>query len=236
MRKITLLSLLVATIAVVPERTLPFISSILVVDQVEELQDSDAIIVLLGGGPERVVRASQLYKEGYAPRIVLGSGFRPEHPWSAIPQDLPWPYSSEIYQDALVYLGVSTEDLIEVDTSEGFDTDGELRRISSFAKQSAWEKVILVSSASHTRRVGLIWSRISDIEQKVVAAPIPGFSEWWRHGEHCRRVAYEYGALSKEMFRQAIYYAKTKGLELFEKYRKQLSRNSVVAPSPKPLP
>ncbi len=218
MRKITLLSLLIAILAVFPEHSLPAISSALVVREDARIEKADAIVILLGGGPERVVRAVQLYESGYAPRIVLGSGFRSSHAWDAIPHDLPWPFSSDIYQDALVFLGIPTSDIVEVDTSSGYDTNGELRSIANFAIDEEWENVILVTTASHSRRVDLIWRRISDIRHRVIAAPQPGFERWWQHGEYIRSVAYEYGALSKELYRQAAYYARKEGRKLLERY------------------
>ncbi|WP_077214411.1 YdcF family protein [Bacillus dakarensis] len=46
--------------------------SFLVLD--EKPVKSDVIIVLSGGGTERLLKASELYKEGYAPYLIISNG------------------------------------------------------------------------------------------------------------------------------------------------------------------
>lgn len=167
-------------------------------------ENADAIVVLLGGdGPDRVLQAARLFQDGYAPLIVFGTGYQNKDELSKAPPGFVWPPSGERYSAAFMSLKIPENVIRLVDTSDGVDTDGELREIVKFARTSAWKRVLLVTSAFHSRRVHLIWGRIApDIPAVTIGAPTSDLPRWWENVRSVRAVGYEYGALVKEGVRR----------------------------------
>lgn len=196
--------LLALVIFVPPKLHIGKIGYFLVVN--EEPLASDGIVILLGGNtPDRVFKAWQLFKEGISKKLIFGSGYVDNSFAESLPEGFIWPKSSTKYLVALKSLKVARKDIQIVPTDNGYDTRSELTAIAAFARSKGWNRLTLVSSAAHTRRVRLIWSRIApDIETEVVAADAPGFDKWWTNGRYIRAVGYEYAALSKELTLQVI--------------------------------
>lgn len=166
------------------------------------VEQSDAIIVLLGGqGPERILKAEELYRQNVAPKIIFGTGFRDERIFSDVPKNLIWPPSGDSYLNALLSLGVSSEAIEQVETTKAYDTGRELEAIANYLRNSqrGYQKVSLVSSASHSRRVSIVWSRVApDIPASTHSAKAPGFDRFFKSSYQIRSVLYEIGALLKE--------------------------------------
>ncbi|MCC6954262.1 MAG: YdcF family protein [Deltaproteobacteria bacterium] len=184
-----------------PKTLLQPVGNYLVVDQPPI--PSSAIVILLGGeSAERVVKAVALYREGHSDRVVFGSGFV-DRTLTNVPQGFVWPTASSILRIALESALVNSGDIVTVNTEDAFDTSSELEAIAAKAREEAWPRVILVSSATHTKRVQIIWERIApDISAVVVAARPERVQNWWLDSRIPREVAYEYGALLKEYSRR----------------------------------
>lgn len=192
-------SVVVAVICfIAPSRSIGLLSSFLTVDNAPV--PAQAIVVLLGGdGPERVLKAHELYAQGFSKRIVFGTGFQDKQTLASTPPGFQWPVSSARYVAAFKSLDVPRSSLLLVDTSDAYDTAHELEAIAEHLRKMNLTLVLLVTSESHTRRVDLIWQRVApDIEHYTVSAPQPGFQTWWKSGKNRRTLAYEYGALLKE--------------------------------------
>ena len=197
-RSLLLLLLLCSAVFFCPQYVLPPFSSVLVVDQ--EAVQADAVVVLLGSSQaDRILKAYEIYKKGLAPIIAYGSGFVDKEIESRHPEGLIWLDNSQIYTRALNSLGVPDKDIAIIPSERAYDTAGELKAVYEYAKTAGWKTVILVTTASHTRRVDLIWKRVAaGISHRVAAAPQPELKEWWKHGRMRREVAYHYASLLKE--------------------------------------
>ncbi len=196
-----LLLIFAVVLCAFPRAVLGRISSFLLVD--EEPQPSDAIVVLAGGEAERVLKAAELYHLGLAPRIVFIQGYTNPKTLQAAPSGFIFPGSGTIYSIALQSLGVPTAALVQIPSLDAFDTAHELHAVALYLRAQGWNSVILVTSAAHTRRSSTIWQRVSGgTKHYTVAAPVPGFEQWWKWGATRRAVAYEYGALIKEGWAQ----------------------------------
>lgn len=185
-----------------PEKVLAPAARFLVAEDVPE--KSDAIVILLGADtPERVLRALELFAANYAPRIVHGSGFVDQELMRGAPQGFFWPPPSIRERLALQSLHVPDNQLVVVDTSSAFDTQGELEAIAGHARREQWKKLLLVTSATHSRRASIIWHRVApDITVRSVPAREPHLDTWWKDPRLVRALGYECGALVKEAFRQ----------------------------------
>jgi len=161
-----LVPVLVALVAV--GLGIPALGAALVVT--DALQPSDAIFVLDGGTPVRELEAASLYRLGYAPRVVVARG---RDAISVARQVSGEPSRQERAVRVLVHVGVQ-----EVD-----NTVQELAADFAFATKQGLRRVILVTSANHTRRVRVIWN--SRYERRISALVYPTSWEaydarrWW---------------------------------------------------------
>ncbi|MFN8633869.1 MAG: YdcF family protein [Chloroflexota bacterium] len=211
-RNATFVLAAVAAVSLAARIAAPWIGSrlgtYLVVD--EPLRPSAAIVVLAGGFPDREDEAVQLYAAGYAPYVVLIREWLGTEEQRTRPEHRDW-----IWEGRLNYLqrrGVPASAIVTVERTSCMTYD-ELQLASQIVEslpvankgtRERDSRVILVSSAYHTRRVQFLWNVIQadrDPEARqpalVHAAPERGFSAdaWWTSRRSTMRVAREYVGL-----------------------------------------
>src|SRR5208283_3124170 len=135
---------------------------------------ADAIIILGGDDGARALRALELYRDGYAPLLVL-TGL--DHGETETPPELTW------RADFLVARGVPPSALrFEVESRSSY---AEAVNVLAQMQHEAWRKVIVVSDPPHMRRLAWTWARVfrgSGLEYELVATDPPWWSpgDWWR--------------------------------------------------------
>ncbi|MFO1316202.1 MAG: YdcF family protein [Burkholderiales bacterium] len=135
---------------------------------------ADAIVVLGGDEGDRALRALGLYREGYAPTVVL-TGL--EYGDAAPPAALTW------RADFLEARGVPRSALrFEVDSKNSYT---EAVNVLALMRQQGWRTVIVVSDPPHMRRLSWTWGRVfadSGLEYVLVASRPDWWSpgDWWR--------------------------------------------------------
>jgi uncharacterized SAM-binding protein YcdF (DUF218 family) len=135
---------------------LPFAGRYLVIN--DPLTKSDAIVVLAGARVERWLEAVDLYKEGWAPRIVLSPG-RPETAEVLLREmGVRFPAETDLTRDALVQLGVP-EGAISVLPGPVDNTAHEAAALHSTISGHAPCRMIVVTSKYHTRRTRFAFAR-----------------------------------------------------------------------------
>jgi uncharacterized SAM-binding protein YcdF (DUF218 family) len=163
----------------------------------KDLPSADAIVVLSGPGTyiERTDWAARLYREGRAPVVVLSnegllSG------WSRAEQRNP--YFHELAAAQLRQKGVPPAN-IKVISEIGAGTYQESLKICEYAAANNLKRLLVVTSAYHSRRA--LWSldRTCSVKQIQIGmdSPGPGWQTpgprfWWLHGSGWRMVAGEY--------------------------------------------
>ena len=124
----------------------------------DPLQKADAIFVLAGTRIERPLEAVELYKEGFAPVIVLSPG-RPE-PGERLLRErgIRFPLEVELQRDALVQLGVPAAAVV---ATAGYvdNTAQEANLLRAMVEANHWKRVIIVTSKYHTRRSAFAFRR-----------------------------------------------------------------------------
>ena len=146
----------------------------------DALQKADAIAVLSGGIPLRAEEAAKLYRDGYAPKILLTHPAEP----SAAMAALGIPYSAEDFYSLQILLheGVP-QDAIEVVAPPIRNTADELAAISKSLPGITGATVIIVTSKAHTRRVHILGRRLAQgrMHALVHAASDDPFNprRWW---------------------------------------------------------
>lgn len=119
----------------------------------DALQKADAIFVLGGTRVERWLEAYDLYREGYAPLIVL-SPERAEPAETLIrSRGVRFPSTPDLQHDALLQLGVPPSAIVaRAGWVDNTAQEGNLLR--TLVQSHGWSRLIVVTSKYHTRRAG----------------------------------------------------------------------------------
>ena len=132
---------------------------------------ADAIVVLGGNDGDRALRALGLFKEGYAPKIVL-TGL--ERGRASPPANLTW------RAEYLIARGVPKSAVrFEIYSENSYE---EAQNILELMKKQGWRTVIAVSDPPHMRRLAWTWHRVfkgSGLSYALVASS----AQWWMPGE-----------------------------------------------------
>ena len=149
----------------------------------DPLQRAPAAVVFGGGTPFREMEAARLYRDGWAREVWLTEGRlsgddtalselgierTPEHVYARL---------------ALERLGVPG-DAIRLLKGRNNNTADEVRVIASTLVESRTERVILVTSNYHTRRVKMLWRALVGSRPQAIVRFSPDGSfdmaHWWR--------------------------------------------------------
>lgn len=160
---------------------------------------SDAIVVLMGSIPDRVLHTADLYMQGIAPRIIIVD---PEHgSWEkVISRGIHPTFGVAQFMEVAVLLGIP-DSYITVLPGEAESTRQEAQIISSWLKQNPGiKKLILVSSNNHTLRSGMIFRKKfkkEGIKTEILLSPSPytkhsDLSKWWTDREKIEVVVFEW--------------------------------------------
>ena len=155
---------------------------------------ADAIVVLAGGvgetgkagggSTERLNEAVELYRTGYAPYLVLSSGYV---------------YSfkeAEEMRDRAVAQGVPVGAIaLELRSTNTYQN---VMFVDEILRDHKWRSILLVSSPYHMRRATMVWRKLAP-EITVTPTPPPR-SQFYDHSrgatfEQVRGILYEYLAI-----------------------------------------
>lgn len=164
----------------------------------EPVSASDAIVVLGGSLPDRMIHGADLYRKGIAPIIVFGR--EPANPGI---EELrrrggTLPERDELNRSVALQLGVPESALILVEGRPS-STILEAEYIVPELRRRAVRRVVLVSSKLHTYRASLIFRAVApEIEFVASATPYDPYDaeSWWESRGQVRRVFFEYQKLA----------------------------------------
>ena len=124
----------------------------------DPLQRADAIFVLAGTRAERALEAIDLYKEGWAPRLILSPGRMEPAEEVLRARGIRLPRETDALADALIRLGVPAEAIMPI---QGYvdNTSEEANLLRAMVQAHRWRRVIVVTSKYHTRRAGFAFRR-----------------------------------------------------------------------------
>lgn len=154
---------------------------------------ADAIVVLAGGAgesgiagqghEERLARVLELYKKGYARRLLLSSGhsraFR----------------EPELMRAIAISNGVAPESVFVI--QDGGSTHRMIADADAWVRERKFSRILLVSSPFHMRRSLLVWRKI---DPSLEVVPVPAFrSEFYGYSESDGRRHYPRGASIRQI-------------------------------------
>ena len=124
----------------------------------DPLQKADAIVVLAGSYVERPLEGADLYREGWAPRIVMTYGLQEDAIAVLAAKGITLPFQEDVVRDALQRTGIP-RDVFIVPARVHDNTAQEAQTIHSLAVMNRWRTVIVVTSKFHLRRAGYAFRR-----------------------------------------------------------------------------
>ena len=159
-----------------------------------ELQRADAIVVLAGGTPRREATAAALYKEGWAPQVIISKAYERPDIREMIALGVRKLDQQGEAKKVLEAYGVPADRITPIpDVSR--TTEPELALVRELARRQGYQRLILLTSPHHTRRVKMIWEKQADgSPQGIVVAARERFpfDDWWRRRRAAESVLHEY--------------------------------------------
>ena len=150
----------------------------------DALEPAKAIVVLSGRVPFRAMEAASIYREGLAPEVWLTREVvRPEE--RALDRLGVAVVRDEFYNRAVLErLGVKPE-AIRVLAAGVWNTVDEMRLVGAELERAGGDRVIIVTSKAHSRRVRATWSAIVGASPRAIiryAREEPYDAKgWWRN-------------------------------------------------------
>jgi uncharacterized SAM-binding protein YcdF (DUF218 family) len=184
-------TILIVSLAAALVIFLPFAGRFLVAQ--DALERSDLILVLAGTRTERWLEGFDLYKEGWAPRIVLSPGMVDPIEAELQKRGVTYPREGDLARDAIVSLGVPA-DVVTVLPNGVDNTAAEAAALHMMFPDA--KRIIVVTSPYHTRRTGFAFRREFKGAgvQVIVRSTRYSRSEparWWRHRGDVRYIMTE---------------------------------------------
>jgi len=163
--------------------------------ETDAMAPADAIFVLDGSFIERAVEAADLFRAGFAPRILISRGARDPSEQTFDAEGVHLPTHAESLRDVLVNrLGLpagAVEALAEPVTSTADEAALAARRVA----RDRWTRLIVITDRDATRRTGYIFRRKlgSGVVVVVWASRRDRYnpSAWWTDRSTVRSTFYE---------------------------------------------
>jgi uncharacterized SAM-binding protein YcdF (DUF218 family) len=171
----------------------------------DPLQTADAIAVLAGTSMDRTLEAADLFKEGYAPQIVL-THQTPEASYEALAaRGIIVPAEANEQHEVLVRLGVPANAIV-LPLRVHDNTAQEAQTFRELAVKNRWRRIIVVTSKYHLRRAGFAIRREMggtgvEVEMHGTRYEVADPDRWWTTrsdlrwvlDEGAKLIAYELG-------------------------------------------
>ena len=150
----------------------------------DPLEPAKAIVVLSGRVPFRAMEAASIYREGLAPAVWLTKEVRTAEELALDRLGVPVVRGDAYNRAVLERLGVTPE-AIRLLGDGILNTVDEMRLIASELGRNGGERVIIVTSKAHSRRVRATWAAIVGASPRAIvryAREEPyGARGWWRN-------------------------------------------------------
>jgi uncharacterized SAM-binding protein YcdF (DUF218 family) len=150
----------------------------------DPLEPAKAIVVLSGRVPFRAMEAASIYQEGLAPEVWLTKEVRTAEELALDRLEVPVVRGDAYNRAVLERLGVKPE-AIRLLGDGVRNTVDEVRLIASELGRNGGDRVIIVTSKAHSRRVRATWAAIVGVSPRVIvryAREEPyGARGWWRN-------------------------------------------------------
>jgi len=158
---------------------------------------ADAMVILMGSFPERVLQAYDSWKTGIAGRIIIVEESMGPF-WSLEERGVNIVSNSEQAATSLTELGVPADSIILLPGDARSTVDEALAVKRYLASTDSADTVVLVSSPAHMRRASMIFrAALNEGSNSVYIGSVPSDyssfnpDKWWRRKEDIQSVISE---------------------------------------------
>lgn len=160
---------------------------------------ADAIVVLAGSVPDRILEAVDLFREGFAPRLVLTKEAGMPGLEELRRRGVEVPERHDLNLTIALQLGVPREAIVLLDAPAN-STVSEADVVLEHLRASGARRALIVTSKMHSYRAGLIYRERAGPGLEIVACAArhdPYRPDgWWRSRGYVRRLVFEYQKLA----------------------------------------
>jgi len=164
----------------------------------DDTHQADALVVLSGSVPDRILEAVDLYQAHLAPRIILTR----EQPLPGLAalraRGATLPEHHEQNISIAEQLGVPADAIAVMPTATS-STLAEAKALVAYLKEQNVHSILLVTSKAHARRARLTFRTLASPDLRIAVCPsrYDPFSaeQWWHERAFVRRAVIEYGKL-----------------------------------------
>lgn len=138
------------------------------------VKKADAIVLLEGDGLYRVKKAAELFKQGFASKIVISGN---------IDKPSQGSFNAARLIPELNYFGIEAENIILENISQ--NTREQAVEICNLTKRHSWKRIILVASHYHQYRAYLTFLKVfldENLETEIINAPVSSLT-WFEENE-----------------------------------------------------
>lgn len=157
-------------------------------------EKSAAIVVLAGDFPYRALEGASLYLSGWAPEVWVTTGVMRQGEKRALQIGVQYRREEAYNQEALELLGIPAAKIRALE-GKAQNTAAEVRLIAGLLKDRKEDRVILVTSKAHSRRLKATWrALVGDSPRAIVRyAREDPFdpASWWRYTDDALSVIRE---------------------------------------------
>ena len=161
----------------------------------DPLESATAVVVLSGGAPYRAIEAAHIFRDGWASQVWITRSPTDADEALVARLGLQFDFGDESSNRlVLERLGVASS-AIRTLTPGARNTAEEVTRVASELARTGGDRVIIVSSKSHTRRVRATWQAVVGRAPRAIVryAGLDRFngSRWWERTDDTLAVSRE---------------------------------------------
>jgi len=161
----------------------------------DPLERSPAMAIMAGDAPFRAIEAASLFKAGWAPEVWLTHATVPAREAALARLGIRY-VTDDVYSHAVLEkLGVPAGAIRLL--GDPVDTTGtELAVIARELQRRGFDRVIVVTSPAHTRRVRGTWDATAGAAMRAIVHPARedrhDLDHWWRRKSDAKTVTQEW--------------------------------------------
>jgi uncharacterized SAM-binding protein YcdF (DUF218 family) len=162
-------------------------------------QPVDLIVCLAGSNIERGLEATDMYHQGFAPRIFIAKEEPPDGYALLKERGLDYTLNVDLLKNLLEELGIPSPAILTDDTSVN-STLAEAELVRQVVQRGGCRSIMVVTSAFHTRRTYLTYKKVFGELDVLILMRYSRYSEfrpdnWWKNRRYLRSVIIEYQKL-----------------------------------------
>jgi uncharacterized SAM-binding protein YcdF (DUF218 family) len=192
-RRLSLAAVAVILIAGIGRLAMPCVGQALVVN--DRLQKADAIVVLSSPRIDRTYEAALLWKERWAPVVVISVGNNTRERELADRYHVKVPQYADTQRSVFEQVGTPPGAILTL-PGAALTTRDEADLLAHLAAERRWTRVIVCTSDYHTRRARMIFRDAAEGRYEVLVRRTRfeqiDPAEWWRSRSDRRAVLLEY--------------------------------------------